>query len=48
MDIDDINANEGDNNNIFAKGNYLVANEPEDNLIKGRTYDLSITYDFYH
>jgi len=31
-----------------SPGNYLRAEEPEDNIVKTRTYDLSITYDKYY
>ena len=49
VDIDDIAANQTSdkNTNIFASGQYVVMNEPEDNVHKVRSYDLSITYDFY-
>lgn len=48
VDIDDI-ANDKDNNtNIFANGKYFVMNEPEDTIQKVRSYDLSITYDFFY
>ena len=33
--------------NIFATGKYVVKNE-EDAVQKVRSYDLSITYDFYY
>ena len=49
VDIDDIDNKGGDNsNNIFAGGKYFVSNEPEDTCHKVRSYDLSITYDFYY
>lgn len=47
MDIDDINNKEDENVNIFASGKYIVHNE-DDGVRKVRTYDLSITYDFYY
>jgi ubiquitin-like-conjugating enzyme ATG3 len=49
VDIDDIAANQSNDKdtNIFASGQYVVMNEPEDNVHKVRSYDLSITYDFY-
>ena len=38
-----------DNVNIFATGKYLVQNEPDDTAVQRvRSYDLSITYDFYY
>lgn len=48
MDIDDIDQHEGGTTNIFASNKYVVMQEPEDNVHKNRTYDLSITYDFYY
>lgn len=49
MDIDDIDAADGQNSdNIFASGKYVVKQETEDTVHKNRTYDLSITYDFYY
>jgi ubiquitin-like-conjugating enzyme ATG3 len=47
MDIDDIN-NEENKDNVFASGKYVVMNEQEDTVHKTRTYNLSITYDFYY
>ena len=35
-------------NNILASDQYFVIKEPEDNVHKVRSYDLSITYDFYY
>ena len=34
--------------NIFAQNKYVVMHEQEDTVHKNRTYDLSITYDFYY
>lgn len=34
--------------NIFATNKYIVVSEHEDTVHKVRTYDLSITYDFYY
>lgn len=48
VDIDDIDNNAEDSNNIFASNKYIVKNEHEDTVHKVRTYDLSITYDFYY
>lgn len=51
MDIDDIdNIGSSDNNNIFASNKYIVMNgeQGEETVHKNRTYDLSITYDFYY
>jgi ubiquitin-like-conjugating enzyme ATG3 len=49
VDIDDIdNKQEGDSDNIFATGKYIVRNEPDETVQKVRSYDLSITYDFYY
>lgn len=50
MDMDEVakkQAEEG-SDNIFASGKYVVRNEPEDTVHKARSYDLSITYDFYY
>lgn len=47
MDIDDINKEET-KDNVFASGKYVVMNEQEDTVTKTRTYNLSITYDFYY
>ena len=47
VDIDDIDNNKDDNINIFATGKYIVHNE-EDTVHKVRSYDLSISYDFYY
>ena len=46
MDIDDID--NGAETNIFATDKYVVRHEEEDTVHKNRTYDLSITYDFYY
>jgi hypothetical protein len=46
VDIDDID--NGANDNVFASNKYVVMHEAEDNVYKNRTYDLSITYDFYY
>ncbi len=43
VDIDDMA-----NDNVFATDKYVVKNEGEDTVYKNRTYDLSITYDFYY
>lgn len=43
QDIDDMN-----NDNLFTSGKYVVKKETEDTVQKNRTYDLSITYDFYY
>lgn len=50
MDIDDIAKQQdaGTGGNIFASNKYIVMQEPEDNIHRNRTYDLSITYDFYY
>ncbi len=49
MDIDEIGKeDESAGGNIFASSKYIVMQEPEDNVHKNRTYDLSITYDFYY
>lgn len=49
MDIDDIqNEETKNNNNVFGTGKYVVMNEQEDTVQKTRTYNLSITYDFYY
>ena len=49
VDIDDIgNRVEANSDNIFATGKYLVVDEPDDTVHKVRSYDLSITYDFYY
>ena len=34
--------------NVFASGKYVVKQETEDTVQINRTYDLSITYDFYY
>lgn len=34
--------------NVFGTGKYVVQQESEDTVHKTRTYDLSITYDFYY
>lgn len=47
QDIDDIDNNK-EEVNIFASGKYVVREEPEDTVHKVRSYDLSITYDFYY
>jgi ubiquitin-like-conjugating enzyme ATG3 len=47
MDIDDIGKEES-KDNVFASGKYVVMNEQEDTVHKTRTYNLSITYDFYY
>jgi ubiquitin-like-conjugating enzyme ATG3 len=44
MDIDDMD----DNVNVFGTDKYVVMNQEEDTVQKNRTYDLSITYDFYY
>ncbi len=41
VDIDDVD-------NVFAADAYIVRDEPEDTVEKVRSYDLSITYDFYY
>lgn len=49
MDIDDIdNAGGAGESNIFVTSKYVVMNQQEDTVHKNRTYDLSITYDFYY
>jgi len=49
VDIDDIgNKNEANSDNIFATGKYVVMDEPDDTVHKVRSYDLSITYDFFY
>ena len=46
-DIDNIDAKGSDN--IFASNKYIVMNEDQEETVhKNRTYDLSITYDFYY
>lgn len=47
VDIDDIDNNK-EEVNIFATGKYVVRDEPDDTVHKVRSYDLSITYDFYY
>jgi hypothetical protein len=47
VDIDDIDNNK-DDVNIFATGKFVSVDEPEDTVHKVRSYDLSITYDFYY
>lgn len=47
VDMDDID-NQEQSDNVFATNKYIVMNEPEDTVHKVRTYDLSITYDFYY
>ena len=47
VDIDDID-NVGASDNVFATNKYVVMHEQEDTVHKNRTYDLSITYDFYY
>jgi len=44
MDIDDMD----DSANVFGTDKYVVMNQEEDTVQKNRTYDLSITYDFYY
>ena len=44
FDIDD----DLDNNNVFASAQFKKQADPENALVKTRTYDLSITYDFYY
>jgi len=44
MDIDDMD----DSGNVFGTDKYVVMNQEEDTVQKNRTYDLSITYDFYY
>ena len=46
MDIDDMDNIGADN--VFASGKYVVKQETEDTVQINRTYDLSITYDFYY
>ena len=48
VDIDDIKDSKAEDINIFATGKYAVVAEPEDTVHKVRSYDLSITYDFYY
>ena len=49
VDIDDIDNNQNTNSdNIFATGKYVVMDEPDDTVHKVRSYDLSITYDFFY
>lgn len=47
VDIDDIDDNK-EEVNIFASGKFVSVEEPEDTVHKVRSYDLSITYDFYY
>lgn len=47
VDIDDIDNNK-DEVNIFATGKFVSVDEPDDTCHKVRSYDLSITYDFYY
>ena len=49
-DIEDVNENLVDENeaNVFSKEGYFRGEEPEDNIMKTRVYDLSITYDLYY
>ena len=38
-----------DDDNLFAQDKYIVRHQDDEELVhKNRTYDLSITYDFYH
>ena len=46
VDIDDIDNMKDDN--VFASGKYVVKQEESDTVRKNRSYDLSITYDFYY
>ena len=48
MDIDDIQNDASDNNNIFSGEKYIVTHEPDETIQKVRSYDLSVTYDFYY
>ena len=37
-----------DDENVFASNKYTIANEGDETVHKNRSYDLSITYDFYY
>lgn len=47
-DIADLDLQEDDEAALPAPKRYLVAEEPEDNIVRTRTYDLYITYDQYY
>lgn len=48
VDIDDV-ADDGKDINVFASDKYVVRHQDDEELVhKNRTYDLSITYDFYY
>lgn len=47
VDIDDID-NQQATDNIFVDSKYVVMNQDDELVHKVRTYDLSITYDFYY
>jgi ubiquitin-like-conjugating enzyme ATG3 len=48
-DMDEVMKDEGKADNIFATDKYIVRHQDdEDTLHKNRTYDISITYDFYY
>ena len=47
-DMDNVGGAGAADTNIFATNKYIVMNEQEDTVHKNRTYDLSITYDFYY
>ena len=49
-DMEEVKENLVDENavNIFKSEGYFAAEEPEENIVKTRVYDLSITYDIYY
>jgi ubiquitin-like-conjugating enzyme ATG3 len=48
VDIDDIDNIDSKEDNIFSSDKYIIRQEQEDTVHKNRTYDLSVTYDFYY
>jgi len=53
LDLDDMagevdNEEETKDNNVLQSGNYFVKEEDDDNIVRTRSYDLSITYDTYY
>lgn len=50
LDIDamDIDGDGATTTNIFGTNKYIVMEQAEETVHKNRTYDLSITYDFYY
>lgn len=49
-DLEEIKDNLVDENaaSIFNSAEYIMAEEPEDNIVRTRVYDLSISYDIYY